>query len=135
MPELTESHASEIVESLLRNAIATLPRPPRLKSLRAGAHPCTDPVTDEYESTVTVGRGYWLLGLDPKRATVYVEALRVHWLANGFLITADTRPQNRFVAVEQEDSGFRMSVTVSDTGVLAISASSPCVAPDNHPDR
>ena len=131
MPEMTEKQAIEVLKSLLHSAIAAMPATPSLRPLRRDTQPCTDPITDEDGSSVTVSRGYWLIGLDPQRTTDYVQALRSHWSASGFRITADTRPRDRWVVVEQRDGGYRMSVIVSDTGVLSISASSPCVAMDD----
>lgn len=129
MPEdLTEDEAVDQVEAYLRAAIEALPDVPELRALREGRRPCPDPLTGEDGSTVTVGRGYWLLGLDAGRNHAYLAAIRTFWAENGFLITGDTAPAERFVSVEHEEDGFRMSVVVSDAGVLSVSASSPCAA-------
>lgn len=127
--DLTEDDAVDQVEAYLRSAIEALPDEPELRALREGRRPCPDPLTGEDGPTVTVGRGYWLLGLDAARNHDYLTAIRTYWAESGFLVTGDTSPAERFVSVEHEDDGFRMSVVVSDAGVLSISASSPCAAP------
>lgn len=128
--ELTQRRATDLVEGHLRSAIAALSDTPTLRPLRNGRRPCPDPVTGEDGPTVSISRGFWLLDLDPDRTVGHLGTLREHWSDAGFRITADTYPVERIVTVENDD-GFTMSVVVSDTGVLSISASSPCAVPDD----
>lgn len=130
MPELTVGQATDQVERHLSDAIAALPDRPSLRPLRHSARPCPDPVTGEDGDTVMVSRGYWLEGLD-QQPGVYLDALRTHWSSHGFRVEADTHPVPRFVTVEHQTDGYGMSVVVSDTGMLSISASSPCAVPDD----
>lgn len=124
----TEHDATALVEAHLRDAIAALPDQPALRPLRNGRRHCADPVTGEDSDTVAITRGFWLDGIPANRVGPSLAALRAHWGEHEFEIIADTSPVERFVEVQNAE-GYRMSIVVSDAGVLSIGASTPCVLP------
>lgn len=133
MRTLTEEEAAQRAEEHIQRAVAALPEKPDLTLQRDDSAECLDPTDNGPRGRFEVGKTYWLDGLPAGRNEEYAEALHKHWVANGFRVLNDFRPDRIFISVENNEDAFRMSVTESIEGDLSLGASSPCVWPNGVP--
>ncbi|MBW0114036.1 hypothetical protein [Pseudonocardia abyssalis] len=132
VPTVTYSYAVDRVERLISDAATFLTPTPELTLIGDTDIPCLDPGADgsQFNGQVQPGRSYFLAGLPADRPTSeLVAAMAEHWVAQGYRITRDERPQNQTIAAA-DDADFGMTITVNARGDVALIASSPCVQAD-----
>lgn len=132
MPTVTYSYAVDRVERLISDAASFLTPTPELTLVGDTDIPCLDPGADgsQFNDQVQPGRSYFLTGLPADRPTPeLVAAMAEHWVAQGYRITRDERPQNQTIAAT-DDADFGITISVNARGDLALIASSPCVKAD-----
>jgi hypothetical protein len=131
---MNQDEAAERVQEHIDNAVAALPEGLDLTPVGdVNFAACDDPTDGGSTDRVTVGRSYWLDGLPVEDNEASIDLLHEYWTANGYRVLTDSRPDDVFVSVENEEDSFRMSVQSSVQGSLSIGASSPCVWPEGAP--
>jgi len=134
MRTLTKEQAAERADEHIKRAVAALPVDPSLSMQEPLPMECADPSDNGPRGRYTIDRRYRLEDLPKDRNTEFVNTLYQYWKNNNYRILADKRARDdKFISVEHNGDGFRMSVTNSGPGKLTIGASSPCVWPDGVP--
>ncbi|NKY80381.1 hypothetical protein HGB46_17600 [Nocardiopsis dassonvillei] len=132
---MNQDEAAENVQEHIDKAVTVLPETLELQPVGGvNVAACDDPTDGGSGDRVTVGRSYWLDGLPVEDNEANIDLLTEYWTANGYRVLTDSRPDDVFVSVENEEDAFRMSVQASVEGHLSIGASSPCVWPEGTPD-
>lgn len=134
MRTLTKEQASQRIDEHIKSAIAALPVKPSLSSLGGTSMECEDPTDHGPRGRYEISETYWLNDIPKSRNREFVDTLYRHWEHNNYRIRDDERAEDdKYVSVEHNDDGFRMSIAQNDDGDLSLGASSPCVWPDGVP--
>lgn len=130
---ITQRHASERIEQLLRGTAAHLTPKPRLKLdvLQSYTGNC---LVGENDPRSQVTRSYSLIGLTSHdKIAVGEEILRL-WKQVGYYIgsTAGIGKSTPNISGDTQDD-FLISLEAGGNGVLSIGATSPCLWPNGTP--
>lgn len=131
---ITEDEAAEKVREHIDNAMTALPESAELEERRGTiVAACDDPTDGGPRDRVTVSERFWGRGLPVEDNETNIESLHEYWTTNGYQVLHDQRPDELFLAVENEEDSFRMSIRTAGDDSLTIGASSPCVWPEGAP--
>src|SRR5699024_3378780 len=111
MRTLTKEQAAERADEHIKSAVAALPVEPSLSMQEPLPMECADPSDNGPRGRYTINRRYRLNDLPKGRNTEFVNMLYRYWKHNNYRILDDDRSaDNKFISVEHNGDGFRMSV-------------------------
>jgi hypothetical protein len=129
---ITEDEAAEKVREHIDNAMTALPDTAELEERRGTiVAACDDPTDGGSRDRVTVNERFWVRGLPVEDNEANIQALHEYWVANGYQVLHDQRPDRMFLSVQHEEDSFRMSIRTAGDDSLTIGASSPCIWPED----
>lgn len=135
MNTITQQEAIERVDRYNAEAIAALPVDPTLTpTLEQLDAECLDPTDNGPRNRIQVAKSYFLDGIPKDNNVAYFDAVRQWWTTHGWRILEDDRTDgSRYLWVERNEDGFRMSLQESAEGSVSLGATSPCIWPDGTP--
>lgn len=134
-PTITQQHASDRVEQIVRDTVARITPRPRLELYKPGSNVsgCMVDPSDTADTRVQVSNAYFLRGVRDSNASISEQVLRL-WKQAGYAIT-DTHEVGGAMpsinGVTQDD--FYIGLEWTGSGDLSIGATSPCLWPDGTP--
>lgn len=134
-PTITQQHASDRVEQILRDTANSITPRPHLELYKPGSYidSCLVDPSDTADTRVQVTRAYFFRGVRDANASIGEQVLGL-WKRNGFSIS-DTpgigTSEPNIHAVTPDN--FLLELAWTGSGDLSIGATSPCLWPDGTP--
>jgi hypothetical protein len=128
---ITQQQAAHEVQQRIHTTAAQLPSAARLEQQLTHFTPCDDPTDGGPPGRVAASTTYQIHDLPPGHYQQVFDSLLEWWQHNGFhVLDNDRRGQARFLWVENDRDGFRLTLQSNNVGGLFLIASSPCVWPN-----